>query len=34
MAKSGLAKGANAGHITEPVAAAPKANRRKGVSLL
>lgn len=34
MAKNGLAKGQNSGHITTPIESAPKANRRKGVSRL
>jgi len=34
MAKSGLAKGANSGHITEVIERKPKPSNRKGVSLI
>ena len=33
MARSGLAKGANSGHITEVIERKPKPSQRKGVSL-
>ena len=32
MAKSGLAKGINSGHVTTEIERAPKASRTKGVS--